>query len=122
MLISQTPLRHIAMLFVAILTTTLIFTASAAEARSKPVAYTAELQQPVEATRHIIKGTVMHCAGTECKGAKSGSSVKTVCARLSRKVGPLASFTYKGEAVDAETLARCNGDKVGAKQRIANRK
>ncbi|MEO0441953.1 MAG: hypothetical protein AAF067_13905, partial [Pseudomonadota bacterium] len=62
------------------------------------------------------------CAGTECKGAKSSSSVKTVCARLSRKVGPLASFTYKGETVDAEALAKCNGDKSGGKQRIANRK
>ncbi|MEP2101598.1 MAG: hypothetical protein ABJP02_03115 [Parasphingorhabdus sp.] len=122
MLISQSPLRHIAMLFVAILTTTLIFSASAANARSKTVAYTAELQQPVEASRHIIRGTVMHCAGTECKGAKSGSSFKTVCAKLSRKVGPLASFTYKGEAVDAEALAKCNGDKNGGKQRVANRK
>ncbi len=122
MLISQNPLRNILMLFVAVLTTTLIFTASAANARSKPVAYTAELQQPVESTRHIIKGTVIYCAGTECKGAKSGSSIKTVCAKLSRKVGPLASFSYKGEAVDAEALARCNGDKAGSKQRIANRK
>ncbi len=122
MLLSQSPLRNIFMLFVAMLVTTVIFTASAADARSKPVAYTAELQQPVEASRHIIKGTVMHCTGTECKGAKSGSSVKTVCARLSRKVGPLASFTYKGEAVDAEALAQCNGDKKGSKQRIANRR
>ncbi len=122
MLISQSPLRNIAMLFVAIMTTTLIFTASAANAKSKPVAYSAELQQPVEASRHIIKGTVIYCDGTQCKGAKSGSSIKTVCARLSRKAGPLASFSYKGEAVDAEALARCNGDKTGSKQRIANRK
>lgn len=122
MTISQSPLRSMMMLFVAILTTTLIFSASAANARTKTVAYTAELQQPVEASKHIIRGTVMHCAGTECKGAKSGSSFKSVCAKLARKVGPLASFTYKGEAVDAEALARCNGDKAGAKQRIANRK
>ena len=109
MIISQSPLRNIFMLFVAILTTTLIFTASAANARSKPVAYSVELQQPVEASQHIIKGTVIHCAGTECKGAKSGSSVKTICAKLSRKVGPIASFSYKGETMDADALAKCNG-------------
>lgn len=122
MLLSQSPLRSVMLLFVAILTSTLIFTASAANARTKTVAYTAELQQPVETSKHIIRGTVIHCAGTECKGAKSGSSQKTVCAKLSRKVGPLSSFTYKGEAMDAEALAKCNGDKKGASQRIANRK
>ena len=107
--LSQSSLRGIFMLFVAILTTTLVFTASAADARSKPVAYTAELQQPVEASRHIIKGTVIHCAGTECKGAKGTSSVKTMCAKLSQEVGPIASFSYKGEAMDADALAKCNG-------------
>lgn len=109
MLISQTPLRNILMLFVAILTTTLIFTTSAANARGKPVAYSVELQEPVEVSRHIIKGTMIHCAGTECKGAKSGSSVKTVCAKLSQKVGPITSFSYKGKAMDADALAKCNG-------------
>ncbi len=109
MLLSQSPIRNIALLFVAILTTTLIFTASAADARSKTVAYTVELQQPVEASKHIIRGTVIHCAGTECKGAKSSSSVRSVCAKLSRKVGPIASFTFKGETMDADALAKCNG-------------
>ena len=28
---------------------------------------------------------------------------------LQRKVGQLASFTAKGDALDAEALARCNG-------------
>ena len=106
---APTSLRGIFMMFVAILTTTLIFSASAAEARSKPVAYTAELQQPVEASKYIIKGTVMHCAETECIGAKGTSSVKTMCAKLSQEVGPLASFAYKGEALDADELAKCNG-------------
>lgn len=109
MLLSQNPVRNILMLFVAMLTTTLIFTASAADARSKPVAYSAELQQSVESSRHIIKGTMIYCERTACKGAKSSSSVKTVCAKLSQKVGPLTSFSYKGDAIDAEALAKCNG-------------
>ncbi|MEH6758207.1 MAG: hypothetical protein V7676_11955 [Parasphingorhabdus sp.] len=109
MIISESPLRNIFLLFVAIFTTAVIFTASGANARSVPVAYSVKLQQPVEPSKHIIKGTVMHCAGTECKGGKSGSSVKTICAKLSREVGPIASFSYKGEAMDDDALAKCNG-------------
>lgn len=103
------PLRNMSMLFVAILTTTLIFTASAADARSKPVAYSIELQEPVEQSRHIIKGTMIYCEGTQCKGAKSTSSIRTICAKLSRKVGPIAAFSYKGEEIAPEALAKCNG-------------
>lgn len=109
MSVTHNAMRGIFMMLVAIITTTFIFTASTAHARSKPVVYTAELQQPVEASHYIIRGTVIHCAGTECKGARGGSSVKTMCAKLSQEVGPLASFAYKGEAMDVDALAKCNG-------------
>ena len=79
-----------------------MFTASAASARGNAIVYTAELAAPVEAANHIIRGTVIKCAATECKGTKSSSSARSVCAKLARKVGPLASFSYKGEAIDAE--------------------
>lgn len=108
MLLSQSSSRSLVTLATAVITTGLLFTASTAQARSSAVVYTAELAAPVEATRHIIKGTVIRCAGTECKGAKSDSSPRTICARLSRKVGALESFSYKGEAMDAESLAKCN--------------
>ena len=108
MLLSQSPARIFMTLVTALLTTGLLFSASAGQARSSAVVYTAELVAPVEAAQHIIKGTVIRCAGTECKGKKSGSSIKTVCAKLAQKVGPLQSFAYKGEAIDAEALAKCN--------------
>lgn len=95
-------------LIVALAAAMLVFIASPAEARSKPVAYTAELQQPVEESRYIIKGTVIYCAGTECKGAKGHSSVKTICAKLASEVGPIVSFAYKGEAIGTEALSECN--------------
>lgn len=108
MLLSQSPSRSLVTLATAAITTGLLFTASGAQARSSAVVYTAELAAPVEAARHIIRGTVIHCADTQCKGAKSNSSPRTICAKLSREVGTLESFSYKGEAMDAESLAKCN--------------
>ncbi|HEY9091253.1 CC_3452 family protein [Parasphingorhabdus sp.] len=102
-------LAHITVaLIVALAAAMFVFIASPAEARSKPVAYTAELQQPVEESRFIIKGTVIYCAGTECKGAKGHSSVKTMCAKLAKEVGPIVSFSYKGEVIDSDALSECN--------------
>ncbi|MEL6874669.1 MAG: hypothetical protein AAGM33_04260 [Pseudomonadota bacterium] len=108
MLLSQSPSRSLVTLAAALVTSALMFTASTASARSNAIVYTAELAAPVEAANHIIRGTVIRCAGTECKGTKSGSSARSVCARLAHKVGPLESFSYKGEAMDEEALAKCN--------------
>ena len=108
MTLPQNPLRTASMLATAMMTTMVLFTASAGQARSNPVVYTAELMAPVEAANHIIKGTIIRCAGTECKGRKSSSSIRSVCANLADEVGPLKSFSYKGEAVDAEALEKCN--------------
>lgn len=101
--------HNIVALCVAFAVALFVFIASPAEARSKPVAYTAELQQPAAESHYIIRGTVIYCTGTECKGAKGHSSVKTMCAQLADEVGPLKAFSYKGEALDAEALGECNG-------------
>ncbi len=108
MTLSQSPLRATATLATALMASALMFTASAGQARSNPIVYTAELVAPVEAANHIIKGTVIRCAGTECKGRKSSSSIRSVCANLADEVGELASFSYKGEAVNEAALAKCN--------------
>ena len=108
MTLSQNPLRIASVLATALMTTFVLFTASAGQARSNPVVYTVQLVVPVEAGMHIIKGTAIQCNGTECSGRKSSSSKKNVCAKIADKIGPVASFAYKGEAMDAEALAKCN--------------
>jgi len=108
MLLSQSPLRASMIFCIAAMTSLTLFTATTAEARTKPVAYTAELQAPVEATQEIIKDTVIRCAGTECIGAQRSSAPRTICAKLADEFGPVANFAYKGEAFDAEALAKCN--------------
>jgi hypothetical protein len=109
MLLSQSPLRASLFFCIAALTSLTLFTATTAEARSKAIAYTAELQAPVEATQEIIKDTVIRCAGTECFGGESSSAPRTICAKIVDEFGPVANFAYKGEAFDAEALAKCNG-------------
>ena len=108
MLLSQNPLRASIIFSIAAMASLSLFTATTAEARSTSVAYTAELQAPVEAAQEIIKGTVIRCAGTECIGAQSSSSPRTICAKLADEFGPVANFAYKGETFDAEALAKCN--------------
>ncbi|NRD90254.1 hypothetical protein C8024_13455 [Sphingopyxis sp. BSNA05] len=90
------------------MTSLTLFTATTAEARTTPVAYTAELQAPVEAGQEIIRGAVVRCTGTECIGTKSSSAPRTICAKIADKFGPVTSFAYKGEAFDAEAIAKCN--------------
>ncbi len=108
MLLSQSPLRASIIFSIAAMTSLALFTATTAEARSTSIAYTAELQAPVEAAQEIIKGTVIRCDGTQCVGGKSSSSPRTVCAKIVDEFGPVASFAYKGEAFDSDALARCN--------------
>lgn len=108
MLLSQSPLRSLLMLAVAVITSAMIFSASTAQARSNAIVYTAELIAPVEAAQHIISGTVIRCGGTECKGPKSNSSIRRVCAKLAAEVGPIAAFSYKGKAMDEAALEKCN--------------
>lgn len=108
MLLSQSPLRASMIFCIAAMTSLTLFTATTAEARSTAIAYTAELQAPVEAAQEIIKGTVIRCAGTECVGGQSSSAPRTICAKVADEFGPVANFAYKGEAFDAEALAKCN--------------
>lgn len=108
MLLSQSPLRAAIIFSIAAFTSLTLFTATTVQARSTAVAYTAELQAPVDTVQEIIKGAVIRCDGTQCIGGQSSSSPRTICAKIADEFGPVASFAYKGEAFDAKALAQCN--------------
>ncbi|WP_373492211.1 hypothetical protein [Parasphingorhabdus sp.] len=108
MLLSQSPLRSSMIFCTAAMTSLALFTATTAEARGPAIAYTAELQAPVEAAQEIIKGGVIRCVGTECIGSQSNSAPRTICAKLVDEFGPVASFAHKGKAFDADAIAQCN--------------
>lgn len=70
--------------------------------------YTAELAAPAAERTNIISGVAWQCEGTNCAAAKSNSRAVVVCQRVARELGEVTGFTAKGEALDAEDLARCN--------------
>ena len=87
MLLSQSPLRAAIIFSIAAFTSLILFTATTAQARSTAIAYTAELQAPVEAVQEIIKGAVIRCDGTQCIGGQSSSSPRTICAKIADEFG-----------------------------------
>lgn len=81
----------------------------ASAAKPNGVYYTAELARPAEESRAVAGGVAWACQGTTCVAGKGTSRPLRVCRELQRELGPIASFTAKGEKLDAEKLARCNG-------------
>ncbi len=94
---------------IGVLAVAALFASSANAQPGKSAAfYSAELSAPVEKTVEVVQGVVWKCEGTSCVAAKTTARPANVCARLSRKMGSVASFTAKGEAFDAEAISACN--------------
>lgn len=70
--------------------------------------FSAELAAPVGKTTKIIQGVVWQCEGTVCSGSKATSRPINACARLSRKMGDVTSFTTRSEPMAGEEIAACN--------------
>jgi hypothetical protein len=71
--------------------------------------YRAELAQPA-ADSQVIAGVVLWmCEGTQCFAGKSTSRPEVMCKRLARETSAVMRFSFAGEELSAEDLARCNG-------------
>lgn len=69
--------------------------------------YRAELAQP--AGKQVIAGGVLWmCEGTQCFAGKGTSRPVVMCKRLAAETSAVMSFSYGGEALGADDLARCN--------------
>jgi len=73
-----------------------------------PSYFSAELAAPVAKTTKVIQGVVWQCEGTVCSGSKATSRPVNACARLSRKMGDVTSFTTRSEPMAGEDIAVCN--------------
>ena len=71
--------------------------------------YRAQLTAPAATGHTLAGGLVWKCADTACAAPKGTSRPAIVCARLTKEVGKVSSFTAGGKALEAEDLARCNG-------------
>ena len=93
---------------VAISSTLLIAAPQAHAAPGDGAFYRAELVQPVEARRTVVRDAMFQCNGTECTGTKANSRANIVCASFVREFGAVSSFSAEGEALDAKALEKCN--------------
>lgn len=113
---SRSSLGQLAFVAAAFLGTALSFGATASPASAAPTSfYEVQLAAPVDGAKTtILNDVAWKCDGATCRGSQGSSRAEIVCARLARKVGEVASFTAKGETLDAEGLAKCNGEKTSA--------
>ena len=113
MTLSNTPSTKLGVFAAAVLYTAAGFGAlaapTAAEARESGPYYRAELTQPAAERIIVASGVAWTCEGTTCVAAKSTSRPMRVCRDLQRDLGEIATFTTKGEALEAKKLAKCNG-------------
>ena len=71
--------------------------------------YQATLSVPAAQSKLISSERIWSCDGLACvAGGEATSAAARICARLAREVGPVASFTAQGRALDAAQLAACN--------------
>ena len=113
---SRSSLSQLAFIAAAFVGTALSFGATTSPAHAASTSfYEVQLAAPVAGARTtVINDVAFRCDGATCRGSQGTSRADIVCARLARKVGEVASFTAKGEALDAEGLAKCNGEKTEA--------
>ena len=113
MTLFKTPLRQAAIAGVAVMTTALTFGAAVTPAPAQTQSsayYRVTLEQPVEKRTEVIRGGTFICSGTICVGTKARSRPELVCEHLGREFGTVASFSYKGNDLDAEALAACRAE------------
>jgi hypothetical protein len=70
--------------------------------------YRAELTQAA-GKRVIAGGVLWMCEGTQCFAAKGTSRPVVMCKRLAAATSAVTRFSYGGESLGADDLARCNG-------------
>ena len=113
---SRSSLSQLAFVAAAFVGTALSFGATTSPAHAAGSSfYEVQLAAPLAGARtQVVNDVAWKCEGTTCRGSQGTSRAEIVCARVARKLGEVASFTAKGEALDAEALAKCNGEKTSA--------
>jgi hypothetical protein len=94
------------------LTSILFLTALAAgplAAKDAGPYYRAELAQPAADAKVIAGGVLWMCEGSQCFAGKGTGRPEVMCKRLARETSTVVRFSFAGEELSAEDLARCNG-------------
>ena len=113
---SRSSLSKLAFIAAAIVGTTLSFGATTSPAHAAGASYyEVQLAAPVASAKTtVVSDVAWKCDGATCRASEGSSRAEVVCARVARKLGEVASFSAKGETLDAQGLAKCNGEKTAA--------
>ena len=69
--------------------------------------YRLTLEQAASGTK-VARETLWRCGTEGCTASSGTSRPEITCAHAVREVGKVTSFSFKGEAFDADALAKCN--------------
>ena len=87
----------------------LIASATSAGALAATPTYTATFATPGALDRIVSSDRLWACDGNLClAGGEATSPARHICTRLAKAVGPIATFSFKVRALDAEQVAQCN--------------
>jgi hypothetical protein len=93
----------------ALLAAVVLFAAAPALAQAPATSAVLIDAAKAPAGRVIVDGAAWRCEGAECS-ATGGSSqpAARACRRVVAKLGPVSSFSYKGQALNEDEIAACN--------------
>ncbi|MEQ8409998.1 MAG: hypothetical protein RIC51_05155 [Erythrobacter sp.] len=79
------------------------------EAKDGPY-YIAKLAQPASDDRTVAGGVAWACKNDICVANKGTSRPINVCRGLNREFGEITAFAARGKELEADKLAKCNGN------------
>jgi hypothetical protein len=99
---------RIVSLAAALVSSAILLSPTAGHAQQRADYYTAtQIAAPAHAS--LVTGdTIWSCGGGVCVAGKAADRAEIMCERAAKNVGKLSAFTAGGEALDADTLAKCN--------------
>ncbi len=93
----------------ALLAAAVLFAAAPAFAQAPVTSATLADAASAPSGRVIVDGATWRCEGGACTATGGSSQPATrACRRVVAKLGPVTSFTYKGQSLNEEEIAACN--------------
>lgn len=93
----------------ALFAAAVLFTATPALAQAPATSATLADAAQAPSGRVIVDGATWRCEGDACTATGGSNQPATrACRRVVAKLGPVTSFSYKGQALNAEEIAACN--------------
>ncbi|MEN5144672.1 CC_3452 family protein [Brevundimonas diminuta] len=93
----------------ALIAAAVLFAAAPALAEAPATSATLADAATAPSGRVIVDGATWRCEGDACTATGGSNQPATrACRRTVAKIGPVTSFSYKGQSLNEEEIAACN--------------